>query len=86
VGASIQRPRLPIIIKAQGDHRNPAIHLYVIWDRWQGLRQQERSEIIMDAYETSGIRDDILNVTVAMGLTHDEATQMGLQYTTESAA
>jgi len=83
----------PIIIKDEGSRRDPSIRLYVIWDSWQGLSQQERSEIIMDAYTEYRLtaptysfdEDDLHKVTVAMGLTSEEAARMGLRYTIESA-
>ena len=56
------------------------IHIYVVWDRWQDLSQQERSEIVMDAYEATHPLDDIVRVTLAMGLTKGEARKMGLRY------
>ncbi|HTE18710.1 MAG TPA: hypothetical protein VK689_10065 [Armatimonadota bacterium] len=54
--------------------------LYVIWQDWAELSQQERSEIIMDAFEELRSQEDVLKVSVAMGLTHEEAKRMGIDY------
>ena len=68
----------PVLIKEGGGAR--PVHLYVIWDRWGDLNQQERSEIIMDAYENAKGQDAALLVTVAMGLTAAEAKRMRIEY------
>jgi hypothetical protein len=49
------------------------IHVFVIWDEWDGLSQIERSEIVMDAFEQIKGANDAVRVTVAMGLTSAEA-------------
>ena len=69
----------PLIV-LEGGKGQPQ-HIYVIWDQWQGLDQRQRSEIIMDVVENlSGehtFQDPSL-VTVAMGLTPEEAERMGI--------
>lgn len=69
----------PLIIEEEATPDRPT-HLYVIWDDWSDLNQQKRSEIIMDAYEH--VRDPAksLRVTVAMGLTRQEAQRMKITY------
>ena len=76
----------PVLIEAAGDRLSGSTQLYVIWDDWQALDQRERSEIIMQAYEETHERTDVLRVTVAMGLTAKEAERMGIQYETDAAA
>ena len=76
----------PVLIEATGDRLSGSTHLYVIWDDWQALDQRERSEIIMQAYQHTHQRPDVLRVTVAMGLTAKEAERMGIQYETEATA
>lgn len=64
--------------------KNAPLHLYVIWDKWGELAQTERSEIIMDVMETLTGKDRLPNdspVTVAMGLTTEEAKRMGIKVT-----
>lgn len=76
----------PVLIEAAGDRMSGSRHLYVVWDDWLPLDQRARSEIIMDAYEATHDRQEVLNVTVAMGLTAAEAERMGIRYETETAA
>ncbi len=69
----------PIIIEDRQGRQGP-IHVYVIWQDWAGLDQIERSEIIVDACEQVRGADFALDVTVAMGLTAQEAARMGIEY------
>ncbi len=55
-------------------------HLLVIWDAWRNLSQQERSQLVMDAYTSAHGETAVLDVSVAMGLTQDEATQLGISF------
>jgi hypothetical protein len=64
----------------EGGGKGQPVHVYVIWDQWGDLPQQERSDVIMDAYEEHYGQDEALNVTVAMGLTSDEARRMGIEH------
>jgi hypothetical protein len=49
-------------------------HVVVIWDAWDEMDRTARSQIIADAFRQTGIRD---NLTVALGLTQQEAMSMG---------
>ena len=69
----------PIIIEQSGGQGQPT-HLYVVWDDWAPLGSIERSEVIMDAYEQLRGRAGAASVTVAMGLTPDEADRLGIRY------
>ena len=87
---SIFAENSPVLIEEEkparfGTARKP-LHLYVIWDEWEDLPQQDRSEIIMDAYEATHATPDIVRVTLAMGLTKSEARKMGLNYQVASPA
>ncbi len=53
-------------------------HLYVIWSRWSELEQVVRSRIILDAFTTVRGEKEAIQVTVSMGLTKDEADQLGI--------
>jgi hypothetical protein len=58
---------------------NPATtHLFVIWSKWEHLEQMVRSRIILDAFGTAKGDAEAVKVTVAMGLTPDEATRLGI--------
>jgi hypothetical protein len=75
----------PIIIETTDLLRpqRATTHLYVVWDAWRDLTQRERSEMIMDVYEAVRGRNFALNVTVAMGLTPEEAKRMNIRYEVE---
>ena len=72
----------PVLIEAPGNRMGDSRHLYVIWDDWHSLDQKARSEIVMDAYEATHPREEVLRVTVAMGLTPAEADHLNIHYTT----
>ena len=54
-------------------------HLLVVWDEWRDLSQQERSSLILRAYEAAHGIDASLDVSVAMGLTVSEAETLGFE-------
>lgn len=54
------------------------IHLVVIWSKFQGIEQVIRSSIILDAFVAAKGIPEAQKVTVAMGLTPDEAQRMGI--------
>ncbi len=54
-------------------------HLFVVWDDWRKLSQQERSSLILRAYETSEGPNAAHEVSVAMGLTQEEAARLGFE-------
>lgn len=65
------RPRIIQETNDQGE----VVHVYVVWSEWGDLDQQARSEIITEAYwDVFGERG--LALTVAMGLTSEEAARM----------
>lgn len=53
------------------------VHVTVIWDRWKSLSHQERSEVILDAYEAWRGQGSAQSISVAMGLTTTEADRLG---------
>jgi hypothetical protein len=69
----------PVILEEK-DRRNKLVHVYVIWSKWAHLDGIERSEIIMDAAEKKFAMQDLLEITIAMGLTPDEAQGMGIGF------
>jgi hypothetical protein len=56
----------------------PVSRIFVVWDDWASLSQQDRSEIILRAYERAKGEQAALTITVAMGLTATEAERMGI--------
>jgi hypothetical protein len=72
----------PLII-IEGKAKEP-LHVYVIWDQWGERNQTERSEIIMDVVDNLAGEHRLpvdSPVTVAMGLTPEEAARMGIRHT-----
>lgn len=80
-------PDSPVIIETTDKLRpqQTPTHLYVIWDAWRDLAQRERSEMMMEVYEDVRGRPFALNVTVAMGLTPQEAERLNIRYEVEPA-
>ncbi len=74
-----ERPDQPIVLldrSAPGGAR----HVFVVWDRWENLEQLQRSEAIMDAAEAVLGKAESLKVTVAMGLTKEEAKRLNIRF------
>jgi len=72
----------PVII-LEGEKNEP-LHIYVLWDKWRDLNQTERSEIIMDVVDNLAGEHRLpagSPITVAMGLTAEEAKRMGIRST-----
>lgn len=55
-------------------------HLLVVWNDWHDLSQQDRSQLIMRAYEAAEGAEAATAVSVAMGLTEAEAERMGFVF------
>ena len=69
----------PFVIEDQIAQTKSA-HVMVIWDKWAHLTPDDRSKTILDAYAEAGRLADAA-ITMAMGLTGEEAFRMGfLQY------
>ena len=71
-------PDAPLIIEELTRHSN-RIHVTVIWDLWAGVAPEDRSRIILDAYERVRGAASILNLSVALGLTHADAKKLGVE-------
>lgn len=71
----------PVIIEdLDKDYGDELISVYVIWSRWDGLDETERSEVIATACERARGRGYVLRVTSAAGLTPEEAERNGIEY------
>ena len=53
-------------------------HYYVVWDKFKGLGQEIRSSIVYNSIKDELGQAEALKTTVAMGLTHSQAQEMGL--------
>lgn len=77
-GATTGSPSAPEIIEEE--QRGNNLHVTVLWDAWASVPHEDRGRAIMDAYQQ--IRpDDLLRISVAMGLTHAEAERLGVAVT-----
>jgi hypothetical protein len=66
------------VILFERDSKKLVVHVYVIWGAWRDTDRIARSEIIMDAAEQALAPDEVLNITIAMGLTPEEAKRLGI--------
>lgn len=78
-------PDAPSIIEEQ-IRRSNRIHVTVIWDRWRDLAPEDRSRVIMDAYERVRGTGAVLTLSAALGLTHSEAKKLGVEQGVYQAA
>lgn len=69
----------PVILEETAP-RGGATHVYVVWGQWSQLGREERGEIIMDAAEKVKSQTDVQRITIAMGLTPDEADRFGIKW------
>jgi hypothetical protein len=67
----------PVILEEAGRNKK-LVHLYVIWSKWAHIDRIERSEIIIEAAEKKLPQNEWLEISIAMGLTPEEARQMGI--------
>ena len=71
--------REPVILEER-NRKGDVEHVYVIWGDWAHLDRTLRGEIIMDAAEIKFAPNDLQSITIAMGLTPDEADRFGLKW------
>jgi len=69
----------PVILE-EPDRQGVVRHVYVVWDEWSHLPREQRGEIIMDAAQRVKPTLDVDNITIAMGLTADEADRFQLTW------
>src|SRR5262249_55048613 len=60
------------------EYRTGAIRVQVIWDKWDHVPLEERSLIILRAYELAGEMEKKERITLVTGLTVPEAHASGL--------
>jgi hypothetical protein len=67
-----------IILESEGS-KNP-IYVYVVWSDWSTLEMDERTRIIMEAYEEARGAQACFEVVTFLGLTPQEAPRFGIDY------
>jgi hypothetical protein len=70
----------PVIYECDPGPNGGAVEIYIVWDRWEHIPHNDRSEVILDAFEAVRGDADVHRVGVALGLTPSEAEQMRLPY------
>ena len=70
----------PLIIEESPQRGERPNHLYVVWSEWAELTPLERSRLILQAYERHRGRDLASSVTLAMGLTPEEAKRINIEF------
>jgi hypothetical protein len=55
-----------------------ALRVTVVWDKWAGVTDGERAEVILKAYEQAEGTEFVNNIALASGLTAPEAVELGL--------
>jgi hypothetical protein len=58
--------------------RSDRFSVTVVWDAWHDVLPEQRGKTIMDAYEQSNRREDVVNVNATLGVTPSEAAKLGL--------
>ena len=71
-------PAAPLIIEEKM-RLSDRIHVTVIWDLWGEVAPEDRSRIILDAYERVRGASAILTLSAALGLTHANAKKVGVE-------
>ncbi|HTW94851.1 MAG TPA: hypothetical protein VMD30_08670 [Tepidisphaeraceae bacterium] len=78
LAGALQRPKPPqgepLIVENQ-IAQTKSMHVVVIWDAWKDMSPTERSKVILDAFAKARRARDT-TITVAMGLTNEEALRM----------
>lgn len=69
---------LPLIVE-DPIPRSDLLHVYVLWSQWQNVQDElQRSSIILDAYQQVRGEEEMRRISVAMGVTQQQAEAMGL--------
>lgn len=71
-------PGAPVIYLEESDTPGDYTCWYAVWDRFEGVDDEDRSRILFDAIKEARGAKEGLRVAVAMGLTSAEARAMGL--------
>lgn len=69
----------PVILE-EANSQGEIVHVYVVWSDWSQLDRVQRGEVIMDAAEKVKPLADVSKITIAMGLTPEEADRFGVKW------
>lgn len=68
----------PVIYMEESGTPDNYTHWYAVWDRFEGVDNEERSRLLLEAIREVQGATEALRVTIAMGLTRAEAEGFGL--------
>src|SRR5687767_2855226 len=68
----------PCVIWEENRYLN-RINVTVVWDRWEGVDPEARGRIIIDAVEKAKGQPTSSRVTLALGVTKEQAQRMGIR-------
>ena len=71
-------PNAPTIYMEESGAPDNYTHWYAVWHDFEDVDNQERSRLLLEAVRTVQGLEEALRVTVAMGLTPEEAESLGL--------
>ncbi len=69
----------PYIIEEPVPYSNH-LRVTVIWDVWNEASIEDRGRVILRAYQEARGLEDMLAITIAMGLTRQEADRLGISW------
>ena len=75
---ALQPPDAPTLYLEESGTPDNYTHWYAVWDRFEGIDEEERSRLILAAVRAERGVAEALRVTIAMGLTPEEAVAVGL--------
>jgi hypothetical protein len=75
-----EEPGAPVVYEDDPGGKFRPLRLFVVWDKWAGVEERERSRVIMEAFRvvTEDDPQKLVRVTVAMGLLEAEARRLGI--------
>jgi hypothetical protein len=73
---NVALPPMPKIIEEE-DRLSKILNVYVVWQEWDSVTQQDRAEMILEAYEQAQ-PGAARKISIAMGVTPLEAQTLGL--------
>jgi hypothetical protein len=74
--ATLTPVEAPEIIEEQTP-RGP-VHVTVVWDKWPHLSGEARGRIILEAYRQAQGDDAMRRISIALGVTSQQAERLGL--------
>ena len=68
-------PATPTIYE-QEQKFTDSLEVSVVWSKWSDVPVEDRGAIILDAYHEAGLDDEMRRITIALGLTPEEARKL----------